>query len=363
MTRDLPMDRADHDPPAPADRLARPSPRTLRRVLGLVWLLDGALQCQPAMFSKAFALSTLAGAGRGQPAWIAASVVGMARFLVPHIAGWNLLFAATQLAIGIGLGWLGVILYVDGALSPGGVGLIGTGTSPRAIYAVEKNGFGLPAWLKRLSRRGVPLNALWASFVFGLICILPFPSWHALVVVVSGAGILSYMTSGSALGIFRRHAAEIPRPFSTGRHASWLGPVAMALSSMMFLWYGWPTTMQVAIFFLVGLALYVVAFYGLKLPRRDIRAGLWMPVLFFAVVVLSWFGSFGTGNAHAIAFPWDTIIAGLMGVGAYYWAVSSSYETDQLKEAKAGKNLDFHPELVEHDLHSHIFHRESNAGE
>ncbi len=289
--------------------------------------------------------------------------------VVPHSAlahGWSHISYTSplaQLAIGIGIGWLGVILYIDGGLSPAGVGLIGTGTSPRAIYAVEKNGFGLPAWLKKLSRRGVPLNALWASFVFGLICILPFPSWHALVVVVSGAGILSYMTSGSALGIFRRHASEIPRPFSTGRHARWLGPLTMGLSAMMFLWYGWPTTMQVAIFFLVGLALYVVAFVGLKLPRRDIRAGLWMPALFFGVVVLSWFGSFGTGNAHVLAFPWDTIVAGLMGVGAYYWAVSSSYETDQLKEVKAGKNLDFHPELVEQDIRSHIAHRESSAGE
>jgi amino acid transporter len=287
---------------------------------------------------------------------------------VPHSAlahGWahiNFTSPLAQLAIGLGLGWLGVVLYVDGALSPGGVGLIITGTSPRGIYAVDKNGYGLPSWLMRLSRRGVPLNALWVSFVYGLICILPFPSWHALVVVVSGAGILSYMTSGSCLGILRKHAADIPRPFSTGRHARWLGPTAMAVSAMMFLWYGWPTTMQVGIFFLVGLALYVVAYYRARLPRRDIQAGLWLPVLFFAIVVLSWLGSFGTGNLHVIAFPWDTLIAAAMGVASYYWAVASSYETDSLKEMKVGRNTDFHPELVEQDIHGHIFHRAPSAG-
>lgn len=92
----------DHSPRSAA-RVApvrRPSPRTLRRVLGLVWLLDGALQCQPAMFTKGFALSTLGAAGQGQPAWIAASVMDMGRFLAPHIAVWNVLFAVTQLAIG-----------------------------------------------------------------------------------------------------------------------------------------------------------------------------------------------------------------------------------------------------------------------
>lgn len=77
-----------------------PSRRGVQVALGLTWLLDGALQCQPSMFTRSFALGTLAGAGQGQPGWVAHSVADMARFLAPHMAAWNVLFALTQLAIG-----------------------------------------------------------------------------------------------------------------------------------------------------------------------------------------------------------------------------------------------------------------------
>ncbi len=78
----------------------RPSRRSVRLLLGAIWLADGILQLQPSMFSRSFALGTLAGSAHGQPAWVAGGVAAMARFLAPHIAAWNVLFALTQLAIG-----------------------------------------------------------------------------------------------------------------------------------------------------------------------------------------------------------------------------------------------------------------------
>ncbi len=79
----------------------RPSRRSVTFLLGAIWLIDGILQLQPSMFSRSFALGTLAGTAQGQPAWVAQSVTGMARFLAPHIALWNVLFALIQLAIGV----------------------------------------------------------------------------------------------------------------------------------------------------------------------------------------------------------------------------------------------------------------------
>ncbi len=80
------------------------SPRRLVQVLlGVFWLADGALQLQPFMFRRAFVTSMLLPAARGNPAPVASSITAMAHFLEPHIAVWNALFAAAQLAIGLGL--------------------------------------------------------------------------------------------------------------------------------------------------------------------------------------------------------------------------------------------------------------------
>ena len=77
--------------------------RLIQVLLGVVWLVDGALQLQPSMFGRGFVTGMLMPTAAGNPAPVASSITAMARFLEPHIAAWNALFAATQLAIGLGL--------------------------------------------------------------------------------------------------------------------------------------------------------------------------------------------------------------------------------------------------------------------
>ncbi|MHB1784079.1 MAG: hypothetical protein ACYCTE_15590 [Acidimicrobiales bacterium] len=81
-----------------------PSPRRLVQVLlGVVWIADGVLQLQPFMFGSGFVTGMLLPAAQGNPTPVASSIMAMSHFLEPHIAVWNALFAATQLAIGLGL--------------------------------------------------------------------------------------------------------------------------------------------------------------------------------------------------------------------------------------------------------------------
>jgi hypothetical protein len=77
--------------------------RLLQLALGVLWLLDAALQYQPAMFTKAFVTTMLTPAAAGQPAFIAAPMHLLAHVVAASPAGWNAAFATIQLALGAGL--------------------------------------------------------------------------------------------------------------------------------------------------------------------------------------------------------------------------------------------------------------------
>ena len=79
--------------------------RHVQLALGALWLLDGALQLQPFMFTPAFVARILAPVAQGQPAPIGQSITAMAHFVAPHVALWNLAFALIQVALGLGFLW------------------------------------------------------------------------------------------------------------------------------------------------------------------------------------------------------------------------------------------------------------------
>lgn len=81
---------------------ASDSARTIQAVLGLLWLLDGALQLQPFMYSTGFSHS-LAAQASAQPGWLHDTVIWGARVLAGNPAVWNTLFAVTQIFVGLGL--------------------------------------------------------------------------------------------------------------------------------------------------------------------------------------------------------------------------------------------------------------------
>jgi hypothetical protein len=79
--------------------------RGLQLALGLIWVLDGALQYQPFMFSHGFASEVIAPAGAGNPGWVAGPVAWTAGQIGSHLLLANATFATLQLAIGLGILW------------------------------------------------------------------------------------------------------------------------------------------------------------------------------------------------------------------------------------------------------------------
>jgi hypothetical protein len=79
------------------------SRRDLQVALGVLWVIDAALQAQSFMFTRGFATQVIAAAGQGQPGFVSAPVDWAATVIAAHPVAWNLPFVAIQLLLGVGL--------------------------------------------------------------------------------------------------------------------------------------------------------------------------------------------------------------------------------------------------------------------
>lgn len=79
--------------------------RALQIALGLLWLLDAALQYQPFMFGGGFVSRVIEPAARGNPGFVARPELWAAHAIAANPPVWNALFATVQLAFALGLFW------------------------------------------------------------------------------------------------------------------------------------------------------------------------------------------------------------------------------------------------------------------
>lgn len=132
-------------------------PRITRRgiqvTLGLLWILDGFLQFQPAMLTSKFATQVIAPAGQGQPAFVSWPVHEAARIILVQPAVTDLAFGLIQLALGVGIlhrrtvrwalpasvVWALLVWYLGeglGDLLGGGASLLTGAPGAALVYAV-----------------------------------------------------------------------------------------------------------------------------------------------------------------------------------------------------------------------------------
>lgn len=77
--------------------------RRVQILLGLVWLVDAALQYQPFMFSRDFVTDVIEPTASGAPWIVAHPTLWAAHLMVHHIALYNTIFATIQLGIAIAI--------------------------------------------------------------------------------------------------------------------------------------------------------------------------------------------------------------------------------------------------------------------
>jgi hypothetical protein len=148
--------------------MLRPSPhalltrRGLQIVLGLIWLLDGILQFQPYMFTRAFAEQVIVPAGQGQPSFVAVPLDWAASLVAAHPLAWNIPFATVQTLLGISIlvprtarlglatsvAWGAFVWYLGeglGGIASGHASLLDGAPGAVLIYCV----LALAAWTPR----------------------------------------------------------------------------------------------------------------------------------------------------------------------------------------------------------------------
>jgi amino acid transporter len=227
------------------------------------------------------------------------------------------------LAILAGAGWLASILYIDAVISPAGTGLIYLATSARLSYALgrQRNLWG---FLARIDARGIPIVSLLLAFIVGELAFLPFPSWAALVGLVTSATAIMYAFAPVSLHALRKSDPDRNRPYMVG---GWqvVCPLAFISANLIIYWGGWEATWKLSAAIVVGLVLFFWTRASLPEQERsplDLRSSMWIWPWLAGMLVIGHFGRYGVAMTKQIPDWWDSVIVVAWSLIIYYWAVS-----------------------------------------
>ncbi len=197
-----------------------------------------------------------------------------------------------------GIAWLATILRIDAVISPGGTGLIYLTSASRLSFGLSKNGY-IPHIFERNSpRTKVPVFGIIISSIIGILFLLPFPSWKALVSVVTSASVMMYAGAPLALGALRRQKPDLPRIYRLPA-GNILAPLAFVLANFIVYWAGWGTYTTLMVALIIGFILMGVSFafhLNPNQPQVDWRAAIWVFPYLIGMGIISYLGPFGSSS-------------------------------------------------------------------
>ena len=225
----------------------------------------------------------------------------------------------------VGLGAWAVILRIDAFVSPFGTGLIYQTSTSRVGYGLARNRY-YPQIFQMTDSRGVPWVSLIFAFLFGLVFLLPFPSWHSLVSLVTLASVLMYAGAPLSLGAFRGQVPEADRPYAIP-FGKVLAPIAFILANFLIYWGGLETVWKLGICIVIGYVLIGICMaFDKQRPPIDWKNATWLPVYLIGMGIISWQGQYSGGavaapvNTGHIPFWWDFLVVAGFSLIIYFWA-------------------------------------------
>jgi len=237
----------------------------------------------------------------------------------------------------VGLSVLAVVLRIDAFVSPFGTGLVYQTSTSRIGYGLARNRY-YPQIFQRVDANGVPWVSLIFAFLFGLVFLLPFPSWHSLVSLVTGASVLMYAGAPLSLGAFRKQVPEATRPYRMPG-AAVLAPIAFIVANLIIYWSGFETIWKLGLCLVIGYVIIGISMASDKdRPPLDWKSARWLPVYLIGMGIISWQGQFSGGavaspvNTGRIPFWWDMLIVAAFSLAIYYWAQHDRLPREEMLE-------------------------------
>jgi amino acid transporter len=228
----------------------------------------------------------------------------------------------------VGLSALAVVLRIDAFVSPFGTGLMYQTSSSRVGYGLGRNRY-FPQVMTKVDRNGIPWVALIVAFVAGLFFLLPFPSWHSLVSLVTGASVLMYAGAPLAMGAFRRQVPEADRPYRVPAGGV-IAPLAFIIANMLIYWSGFETVWKLGVVIIIGYVLIAICMaFDENRPPLDWKSAQWLPFYLIGIGIISWQGQYSGGavaaplNTNHIPFWWDMLVVAAFSLVIYYWAMAT----------------------------------------
>ena len=227
-----------------------------------------------------------------------------------------------------GLAWLATILRVDAFISPSGTGLIYVTSGSRVGYGLARNRY-YPQIFSRVDKNGVPWVSLILAFLLGLVFLLPFPSWSALVGLVTSASVLMYAGAPLSLGALRGELPEANRPYRLPA-APVLAPAAFIIANLLIYWSGLEVIWKLGVVLVIGYVIIGVCMaFDKDRPPLDWKSAQWLPFYLIGMGIISWLGQFSGGavkapvNTNTIPFGVDFLVVAGFSLVVYYWAMAT----------------------------------------
>jgi amino acid transporter len=240
----------------------------------------------------------------------------------------------------VGLAWLAFILRLDAFVSPSGTGLIYTTGTSRVSYGLARNRY-FPQIFGKVDKRGIPWVGLIAAFIIGLFFLAPFPSWHSLVGLITGASVLMYAGAPLSLGAFRGQVPEANRPYRMPA-AVVLSPAAFIVADLLIYWSGFEVIWKLGIVLVIGYVIMgVLMAFDRQRPQLQWKSAIWMPVWLIGMGIISWQGQFNgaassdkhpqpptsTGHIH---FWYDIGVVAVFSLIIYFWAMRAKLPREEM---------------------------------
>ena len=245
----------------------------------------------------------------------------------------------------LGLLWLVSVMNATAVISPFGGALVAVGSNARLVMAITGTGL-MPAVFARLSRLGVPLNALFLNLAVGCLAVLFLP-FSELVPVQTSLVVFSFILGPVTVVALRKLAPDYPRPFRLPL-VRIVACATFILATLIVYWSGWRTVSTIGLALAAGALLLAVRRHSMDEQHLSLRSAAWLALYCLGMGAISWLGDFG--GLGMLKNGVDTLACTALGGATFFIAVRSAVprrefanQTEELME-----ELGYGPDVLRH---------------